>query len=797
MYENVRGIRINGTMFESGESFDLFSARKNIPTRMSIVYGRNGSGKSTVTKGFQKYSSQDVESIVGAELYDFDNSVIAETDEIRNNIFTFNEDFIEKNVRIKADGLDTIIMFGEKVDLEEEIESVNKGLSEKRLEYTMQENICKQFDNSNDVNSPFFHWNKIKTSLQGDGNWAGIERKIRGTRQNAQVSEILINSIIARVPSKTQKELKKEFDELYEQLNYINGAGEKINISVPTVKLSIDTKKIWDLLSKKIEKPELLERDRFILDLVLNGKQQHFVNVRHTFVQPEITNCPYCLQDIDESYKKELVTSIENVLGKDVEEHISDLQAIEIEPLQVDFSLYDKLDTNIVSECNKLQVEINDIIMQFKNIINQKINNVYTPMEIIDIEYIDIYQQLKDKMGLLEKSRIAYNKKFNEVDKMKKELIELNKEIAYYTIKPDFDTYLSQKCTFEKEQKKFDVIIEEGKILKRRLTDLTQKQKNIHIAVDIINQGLKYVFFSSDRLVIKPEDERYILYSNNRPVKPQDISCGERNILALCYFFTLLMNNLNEKDVYTQESFLVIDDPVSSFDLENKIGILSYLKSQLLKVMLGNRQSKVIIFSHDLATVYDMIKQFEEIKEAVILQYNEKKDEVTTNYSQIELRDFNIVDFPYRKRNEYTLLLKTIYDFADSSSIENDLAIGNIMRRALESFSTFEYKKGIDSISCDQEILKSMGNEKYSQYFENLMYRLILNGESHSEEHIKSLQDLNFYSTISTEEKRRTAKDVLCLINVLNPRHLSAHFSDIPNATIKINTWCDDILSGN
>ena len=230
---------------------------------------------------------------------------------------------------------------------------------------------------------------------------------------------------------------------------------------------------------------------------------------------------------------------------------------------------------------------------------------------------------------------------------------------------------------------------------------------------------------------------------------------------------------------------------------QNKIGILSYLKSQLLKVMLGNRQSKVIIFSHDLATVYDMIKQFEEIKEAVKVKYNEKKDEVTTNYSQIELRDFNIVDFPYRKRNEYTLLLKTIYDFADSSSIENDLAIGNIMRRALESFSTFEYKKGIDSISCDQEILKSMGNEKYSQYFENLMYRLILNGESHSEEHIKSLQDLNFYSTISTEEKRRTAKDVLCLINVLNPRHLSAHFSDIPNATIKINTWCDDILSGN
>lgn len=52
-----------------------------------------------------------------------------------------------------------------------------------------------------------------------------------------------------------------------------------------------------------------------------------------------------------------------------------------------------------------------------------------------------------------------------------------------------------------------------------------------------------------------------------------------------------------------------------------------------------------------------MIKQFEEIKEAVKVKYNEK-DEVTTNYSQIELRDFNIVDFPYRKRNEYTSFIK-------------------------------------------------------------------------------------------------------------------------------------------
>lgn len=77
--------------------------------------------------------------------------------------------------------------------------------------------------------------------------------------------------------------------------------------------------------------------------------------------------------------------------------------------------------------------------------------------------------------------------------------------------------------------------------------------------------------------------------------------------------------------MYKKESLIVIDDPVSSFDLENKVGILSYLKSQLLKILSGNKSSRVLLFSHDLATMYDLIKQFEEIKEGVKIKNKEGK----------------------------------------------------------------------------------------------------------------------------------------------------------------------------
>ena len=49
------------------------------------------------------------------------------------------------------------------------------------------------------------------------------------------------------------------------------------------------------------------------------------------------------------------------------------------------------------------------------------------------------------------------------------------------------------------------------------------------------------------------------------------------------------------------------------------------------------------------------------------------------------------------------------------------------MRQMLEAFSTFQYKKGFDDISTDQSILALLPEDVYKTYFENLMYRLILN----------------------------------------------------------------------
>lgn len=102
------------------------------------------------------------------------------------------------------------------------------------------------------------------------------------------------------------------------------------------------------------------------------------------------------------------------------------------------------------------------------------------------------------------------------------------------------------------------------------------------------------------------------------------------------------------------------------------------------------------------------------------------------------------------------------------------------MRRALGAFSAFIYGIGIADVSFDPKVIKSLGN--YSRHFENLMYRLMLHGESHFVNRVYVLQDdLSFNHFVSEEEKRRTCKEVLCFMYCLNPDHIESHIPDAPH----------------
>ena len=53
----------------------------------------------------------------------------------------------------------------------------------------------------------------------------------------------------------------------------------------------------------------------------------------------------------------------------------------------------------------------------------------------------------------------------------------------------------------------------------------------------------------------------------------------------------------------------MLDDPISSFDFENKIGIYNYLRKQFKSIFSNNEYSQIMLTTHDM----EVYKNFESI----------------------------------------------------------------------------------------------------------------------------------------------------------------------------------------
>ena len=353
----------------------------------------------------------------------------------------------------------------------------------------------------------------------------------------------------------------------------------------------------------------------------------------------------------------------------------------------------------------------------------------------------------------------------------------IDKSVCNYTVE-------EQKLEMEKANKAYNDAVANRDKKKELLDELDARRKRVDIAIDIINNGLKYIFFAENRLSIECDGDFYKLLSNGQPVKPTNVSVGERNVIGLCYFFTSILKGKNKDNAYNDEYLIAIDDPVSSYDFENKVGILSFLKYKLGRFLKCNLNTRAIIMTHDLLTMFELEKVSKELNSECSFPG------VKTTYMLNELKNCELEQFKYKDRQEYTELVKLIYEYGRGKATEYDIVIGNIMRQALEAFATFEYKKGIEEISTNDSILAASGMcEEHRTYFKNLMYRIVLNGGSHRKNQTRSLE-LDFLAVISEAEKRRTAQEILCFIYLLNRQHLLAHLGNVART---LDDWCEVI----
>lgn len=783
MISNLKGIQLQGRKFSSYPVDFCFWTTENI--RLSLVYGKNGSGKSTISEAFSCLKKNDNEDFSCLNEITFDSCPLLEDD--KQSIHVFNEKFIDSNIKIKEDGIDSIVMFGKQIDIDNQINETEKRLNTKKAEIESQNRIIINFLDATNSNSPAYYLNQCISELKRDNGWAGKERVLKSARVNSSVTQATITNIMNQYNTeKNLEELIQEYTEKKKLFDSVTSDSTEITQEVTLFNFKETDSRAKTLLTRKIEQTELTEREKRIFSFIEKNGQELLTKAKLYFADEKSDFCPYCYQEIDRNYKSNLMDEFKKVLNKEVEDYQKELDTLKIKNLSFDLTPYAQIEQTVTQTVQLELDKVNRTIQNFNNIIEKRKNNVY--QEFSEEEY-NIYienaiKPLNDALARLEEKRIEFNNLVNNKNTLKKELLNLNSQIANKQISENYSKYKQQLEKQETENTNFSALENEKSAIELELANLNEQKKSIKIAQEHINYLLQYVFFSKDKLTIESHDGIYQIKSCGLPVKPNQISCGERNIMALCYYFTELFAGKEEAKIYSDANLLIIDDPVSSFDKENRVGVLSLLKYELQHFISGNPYTKVLIMTHDLMAFYDI----EKIAQELSAQNN-------CSYNFIELAQTGIKDFSFKKSNEYSKLLATIYNFAISPTENSEIEpyIGNTIRRVVEAYSTFIYKVGIDAISFDEEIISQIKNTKQQEYFSNLMYRILLNGESHSEEKVKSLED--FCNGISPDEKNRIAKDILCFLYLLNPVHISKHLRGITDAENRIKEWCASLPS--
>ena len=106
-------LRLKSGFFDEETEIELFPKDH----RISLIYGKNGSGKSTISKSLQALKGDVNGDIIKAELYDYENNPFSEVE----SVHVFNEDYITSRVKLKEDGLSTIVLVGELAEIEDKI----------------------------------------------------------------------------------------------------------------------------------------------------------------------------------------------------------------------------------------------------------------------------------------------------------------------------------------------------------------------------------------------------------------------------------------------------------------------------------------------------------------------------------------------------------------------------------------------------------------------------------------------------------------------------------------------------
>ncbi|MGO2777924.1 AAA family ATPase [Glutamicibacter arilaitensis] len=801
----ITGIRLNGRGLIDETNLTFFTKTNQ---RISVVFGRNGAGKTTIGDGFARYSvEQQVEETENADNDLTSTLLIHGTREdsvppqVELSTLVFNEQFIENNVRISDDGIRALVLFGKSGNTQDDLDTAIEAARISRESFAGQVAVVDDAKKVCETNRDL----AFTTLRRG---WADRERMIRGNKNNSRVNQQTLDNFLSRpVPKKDLETLRTELDEAKDRLTRSKG-GEEIPEPVSTGIVDVLLSKFdTDIFQRTIEAPT----GEGLAGLVSAALETHgslVATATTIFDTPELTHCPLCLQSVSEEHRNELLEAIKNSVDRAATEFTHELDSSFLRPLviQLDNRLVD-LDPTNAELVKHLTDNLNTEIKRWNASIAAKKTSLYAPVAA-DFESVGtLVRDLQQALKTFEQTRLDWNDGIKGIRQLLNQTLDLNNDVSRLEIEARLENYRSALNSLQKAETTLAARSEALDKLDMQVRDLKSAMRNEDIAADDVNRGLATVFADPNRLRIVVADEsqsggRFMLQSRGRYLKPHRLSVGERNVLSLCYFFTLLRQCLND-GLDLNKTLIVLDDPISSVDIDCRIGILSYLESQLKELLTGSSSAKTLFLTHDVGIFQDLGKTSKAVLDSLEPPSQGTWDTapwVLRNVGAEENIRVSLVkhlggfDEPL---HEYKTLLGYVFQYAvdGASPQENDVAsvgIGNALRRVYEAFGVFIYgQKSITSMRI-VEAYESLGRGPLGQPIRHALIT-VLHGGSHNKDRMMMLRDFGMGASVDPEERVIVVRRILALMHAVQPIHMRHYLSD--EATTILEEWVASYLS--
>lgn len=774
MYENGLVIRLkNAEFIPSNEAAlkILDKLKQNNSNLCSIVFGRNGAGKSTICKSINNIIKGKEDIGYCVEITDENGAQYSQ--DMLNNIRVFSEFFIDENIRFKKNGLETIVLLGEDVQIDSEITEIENKM--KDIDELISKIDLSVYEDPKNISNPAYNLEKMIKILRQKDNWASRKKQINSSKNNASVNE----SVIFDIYKNHSKAITiTEFNDTLSHYLSVKSNNELCDYKFPILE-SIDLNIIENTLKLKVDKSSEDKIAREIYNVISKFGDSRIMEIQEQF-ESKIDVCPYCFQPIDGKYRDEVIESIKKVLSKESEEIKKKIQLLYInlfEYNELPIIIDDNLKLRLFKAANNYNEEVELINSQLR----KKSEDIYSPLELPDNHLIEAFNELNYTISEINACIKNHNDDIKRTDDIKNDLYDYNNYLAWDTIKADYKEYQRNKKNKQDLEKEFRDLENKKITLNDKLKILQMRKRKVEIAIKDINDSLAYIFLSKERLQIVGDNDTYKVISNGKAIKSEDLSTGERNIIALCYFFTYIGIGKRVSDRFKDEYLICIDDPITSFDHENKVGIYSFIRLMMKKVLSENKYSRFVFLTHAYDVAYNLDKIAADVNNDLIIS---NKKGIAQGY---QLVNFNITEHNLsRGCNQYNLLLKEVFNYANNNTSDiNDNTIGNMIRRMLEMFSSFEFNDNFEGLNY------KLKDDSLYNLLNNYMFRIFANNESHSMINAYAYDQIDRFETFTHEEKVKTAKLSLLLIKKLNENHLESYLN---NDADVVASWEESLI---